>query len=636
MQKYKFAFVSNSPEIGETVKLYSDPVTEEVVIRLATMEEAIPVARELLDKGGVDVILGGGGTGNLLAQTLGQPVIRIAKTHIDILHALIKARALGGHVGLTAYGKPIEGIELFEQLLSLKIRQIVFSTTEDLVSGISDAVGDGVRCIVGDGICERITASLGGVGILTIPSKEEILQALREARAIAAARRQERKDVVRIRTVLETIKEGVITVDNDGCVQIFNQMAADILGFPGVDRDLLRPIGKPLPDVIQGTGLLSVLKTGKPEIDQVRRVGSAKIVITSLPVVIDGITEGVVATFREASKIQDIDRKLREKLYVCGFVTRYTIDNFKGENARVKRLLEQTRKYAQTPAAILIEGETGTGKEILAHGIHNMSERKLKPFIAINCSALPETLLESELFGYEEGAFTGAKRGGRIGMFELANEGTIFLDEIADIPPSLQMRLLRVLEQKEIMRIGGEKIVPVDVRIISSSYKNLSEESKCGRFRLDLYFRLAMLKLRVPPLRERMDDVPLLTSELLMRLCSGTKQITPAMMMKLKEYDWPGNIRELDSLINRYVVLLGTAKHDDDLLTDLLGELRSEGAPPTPNMNAKDRSEKSLKQHLEEYERILIEATLNECQLSRKRAAHKLGISVNTLWRKLN
>jgi propionate catabolism operon transcriptional regulator len=183
---------------------------------------------------------------------------------------------------------------------------------------------------------------------------------------------------------------------------------------------------------------------------------------------------------------------------------------------------------------------------------------------------------------------------------------------------------------------GCDRIVPVDVRIISSSYKNLSEESRCGRFRMDLYFRLAMLKLRVPPLRERMDDIPLLARELLMKLSNGSKQITPAMMKKLKEYDWPGNIRELDSLINRYVVLLGTAKHDDGLLTDLLGELRSQGTTPTPNMNPKDISEKSLKQHLEAYERMLIEAALNECHLNKKRAARKLGISVNTLWRKLH
>jgi propionate catabolism operon transcriptional regulator len=635
MQKYKFAFVSNSPEIGETVKLYSDPVNEEVIVRLATMEEAIPVAKGLLDEG-VDVILGGGGTGNLLAQSLGQPVIRIAKTHVDILYALIKAQPFGDQIGLTAFGKPIEGIELFEKLLSVKIRQIVFSTTQDLVRGISDAVGNGVRCVVGDGICERIIAPLGGVGILTTPSKEEILQALREARAIAAARRQERKEVVQIRTILETIKEGVIAIDNAGCVRIINQMAVDILRFAGVEVELRRTIGKPLPQLIQGTGLLGVLKTGTPEIDQVRLVGSTKLVITSLPVIIDGKTEGIVATFREAAKIQDIDRKLREKLYVAGFVARHTIDHFKGENARVIHLLEQTRKYAQTPAAILIEGETGTGKEILAHGIHNMSERKHKPFIAINCSALPESLLESELFGYEEGAFTGAKRGGRIGLFELANEGTIFLDEIADIPPSLQVRLLRVLEQKEIMRIGGERIVPVDVRIISSSYKNLSEESRCGRFRLDLYFRLAMLKLRIPPLRERMDDIPLLARELLMRLGNGSKQIAPAMMMKLKEYDWPGNIRELDSLINRYVILLGTAKHDDGLLADLLGELRSGAVTPALNMHLKDNPEKSLKQRLEEYERLLIDATLNECQHNKIRAARKLGISVNTLWRKLH
>ncbi len=635
MQQYRFAFVSNSPEIGETVKLYSDPASEEIIVRLATMEEAIPVARELLDEG-VDVILGGGGTGNLLAQTLGQPVIRITKTHIDILHALIKAHPHGDHVGLTTFGKPIDGIEVFERLLSVKIRQIVFSTTDDLINGISDAVRDGARCVVGDGICERIIAPLGGVGILTVPSKEEILQALREARAIAAARRKERKDVVQIRTVLETIKEGVIVIDNDGCVRIFNQMAADILGFAGVEPNLRRPIGKPLPHSIQGTGLLGVLKTGRPEIDQVRRIGSANIVITSLPVIIGGKTEGVVATFREAAKIQDIDRKLREKLYVCGFVARYSIEHFKGENVRVKQLLEQTRKYAQTPASILIEGETGTGKEILAHGIHNMSGRKHKPFIAINCSALPESLLESELFGYEEGAFTGAKRGGRIGLFELANEGTLFLDEIADIPLGLQVRLLRVLEQKEIMRIGGERIVPVDVRIISSSYKNLLEESRRGRFRMDLYFRLAMLKLRIPPLRERRDDIPILTRELLMKHGDGSKRITPVMMNKIKEYDWPGNIRELDSLVNRYVVLLGTAKHDDSLLSDLLGELQSGNTTPAAHMNPKGNSEKSLKRQLVDYERVLIEAALNECQRNKKKAARKLGISVNTLWRKLH
>ena len=635
MQKYTFAFVSNSPEIGETVKLYSDPVTEEVIVRLATMEEAIPVARQLLDEG-VDVILGGGGTGSLLAQTLGQPVVRITRTHIDILHALIKAHSHGDHIGLTAFGEPIDGIEIFEKLLSVRIRQIVFSTTKELINGISDAVRDGVRCVVGGGICERIIAPLGGVGILTVPSKEVILQALREARATAAARRRERKDVEQIRTILETIKEGVIVIDTEGRVRVFNQMAADILGFGGAERDLRCAVGQPLPHAMQGTGLLSVLKTGKPEIDQVRRVGSTDIVITSLPVIVSGETEGVVATFRDAAKIQNIDRKLREKFYVRGFAARYAIDHFKGKSARVIQLLERARKYAQTPAAILIEGETGTGKEILAHGIHNVSERKRNPFVAINCSALPESLLESELFGYEEGAFTGAKRGGRIGLFELANEGTLFLDEIADIPLGLQVRLLRAIEQKEIMRIGGERIVLVNVRIISSSYKDLSEEAKCGRFRMDLYFRLAMLKLKIPSLRERTDDIPLLARELLTKYSDGSKQITPTMMERLKDYDWPGNIRELDSLINRYVVLLGAAKFDDGLLADLLGELRSGGALPVPTANPKNDSAQSLKQHLEEYERTLIEAALKACQLNKKRAARKLGISVNTLWRKLH
>ena len=309
--------------------------------------------------------------------------------------------------------------------------------------------------------------------------------------------------------------------------------------------------------LLRGTGLLKVLKTGLPEIDIIRRVGDVDIVINTIPIVINGEILGVVATFKEAARIQNIDRKLKEKLYIKGFVTKYTIDHIKGESLIMKQLINRTRKYATTDATILIQGETGTGKEIFAQSMHNLSDRKEKPFVAINCSALPESLLESELFGYEEGAFTGAKKGGKIGLFEMASGGTIFLDEIADIPLSLQVRLLRVLEEKEVMRIGGDRIVSVDVRIISSTYKDLREEVNLGKFRADLYFRLAVLKLDIPPLRKRPEDIPFIVQEILYKYGRGTKRISDKMVDRMKGYNWPGNIRELDSLIKRYVVLLG-------------------------------------------------------------------------------
>lgn len=634
-RNYKFAFISNSAELGELVKRCADPSTEDLVIKLATMEEAVSVAKEFLAEG-VEVILGGGGTGSLLAQTLGQPIVKIARTHADIVRALIKAKNYGSYIALTSFATPTDGIEIFEELLSIKIRQIVFNTTEELINGISGAFDEGVKCIVGGGICKKIITSLGGVGIVVLPSKEVILQALREARAIASVRRREQEDVAQLRTILETIKEGVIVIDNGGKVKIFNQMAADIFGIVLKER-----LGEPLPNVIKGTGLLKVLKTGLPEIDIIRRVGDVDIVINTIPIVISGEILGVVATFKEAARIQNIDRKLKEKLYIKGFVARYTIDHIKGESLVMRQLVDRTRKYATTDATILIQGETGTGKEILAQSMHNLSDRRGKPFVAINCSALPESLLESELFGYEEGAFTGAKKGGKIGLFEMANGGTIFLDEIADIPSSLQVRLLRVLEEKEVMRIGGDRIVPVDVRIISSTYKDLREEVNLGKFRADLYFRLAVLKLDIPPLRKRPEDISSIVQEILYKYGRGTKRISDKMVDRMKGYNWPGNIRELDSLIKRYVVLLGNLESDDHLLYELLQELddtRGIGAKKGSIIHGElqiDTPPKTLKERLDEYEKIIIEETLKETQFNKRETAKRLGISANTLWRKL-
>jgi propionate catabolism operon transcriptional regulator len=634
-KKFKFAFISNSKELAELVQRHADPASEEVITKLATMEEALPIAQQFLAEG-VEVILGGGGTGSLLFHTLGQPVVKIARTHLDILRALMKARDFGKDIVLTSFARPTDGIEVFEELLSIRVRQLIFKTTEELITGITAAVHAGVSCIVGGSICTKIVISLGGNGVFVIPSKEVVLQALQEARAIAASRRKEKEDTEQLRTILETIKVGVIVIDNDGKIKIFNQMASDIFGL-----EMPKAIGHPLPEVIKGTGLLNVLKTGEPEIDQIRRIGNVDIVINSLPIKVDGRTKGCVATFKEAMRIQNIDRKLREKLYAKGFVARYTIDRIRSESAKMALLLEQVRKYAPTDETILIQGETGTGKEILAQSIHNLSRRKGKPFVAVNCSALPESLLESELFGYEEGAFTGARKGGKIGLFELANGGTIFLDEIADIPASLQVRLLRVLEEKELMRVGGDRIVPVDVRILSSTYKDLAREVQMGKFRIDLYFRLAVLTLHIPPLRERPEDIPGLAQELLDLYSQGRKTISAAMLQQLQGHHWIGNIRELDSLIKRYVILLDRAKTDDRLLAGLLEDLRKshmglrDEGQPTFADNAPGYGAKPLKVKLEEMEKDLIREALRECQFNKKRAAQKLGISVNTLWRKL-
>lgn len=638
VEKFRFAFVSNSAEIAATVKAFCDSSIEEMEIHLATMEEAVPVARELLGKG-VEVVLGGGATGRLLRKFLDRPVVTIARTPLDVLQALIKARETSPDIVLTSFDSPTVGIDLYERLLGVKIEQIVFRTTTELAQGIERKIQSGRKVVVGSGICNEISRSFSAEGIVIYPSGEVIVRALEEARAIALAQRKERGDTRRLSAILESITEGVISINAQGKITLLNETAAQHLGL-----NPKKVVDKPLPDIVRGMGMLGVLESGEPDIDQIRRVAGNDLVVNTLPVKLDGKIQAVVSSFRLASRIQSIDRRLKEKLYSKGFAARYTLGHLKGESLAMIRMKEKAARYAATDAAVLILGETGTGKEILAQAIHNASPRRDDPFIAINCAALPESLLESELFGYEEGAFTGARRGGKPGLFELANEGTLFLDEIADVSPGLQVRLLRVIEEGEVMRLGGDRFVPVNVRLISSTWCDLSGEVCRKRFRSDLYFRLAILQLEVPALRHRTRDIPLLLSELLRR-CGMSESVisnlfTPEIEMQLSAYRWPGNVRELDSLAHRFAALAPSTEGDKtDLLMRLLREIRGAGfdaaspgsaeAEPVPSAGV------GLKEQVSEFESKVIRHTMAECGSDRQEAARRLGISVNTLWRKM-
>jgi propionate catabolism operon transcriptional regulator len=295
------------------------------------------------------------------------------------------------------------------------------------------------------------------------------------------------------------------------------------------------------------------------------------------------------------------------------------------------QVIANAKRYAETEASILIEGETGTGKELLAQSIHNASRRSSRPFLGVNCSALSEPLLESELFGYEEGAFTGARRGGKIGLFEMAHGGSLFLDEIADISPTLQVKLLRVIEEKEIMRLGGDRIVPVDVRIISSSQRNLYGGKAEPRFRRDLYFRLGTLRLRLPPLRQRPQDLPVLVEALFAKHGRPVEGFSARAWSALVQHSWPGNVRELDSLVRMYLALTDNPTFDETLFLSALAEICKDVIEAEGD---EEGVRGTLKDQLRRYEKKIIEHTLREARYSRSETARRLGISVNSLWRK--
>lgn len=289
----------------------------------------------------------------------------------------------------------------------------------------------------------------------------------------------------------------------------------------------------------------------------------------------------------------------------------------------------QAARFADADAALHIHGESGTGKELLAHALHQAGPRKNGPFVALNCGALPETLLESELFGYDEGAFTGARRGGKEGLFEMAQDGTIFLDEIADISPAVQIRLLRVLETGEIFRLGGDRPIAVNARVISSSWKDLVEEVRAGRFRADLYYRLSLLRLQTPPLRERPEDIPALARHMLDRQAMARKKLSQRALRLLEGYSWPGNVRELDALLRRYCLLSDADACDEALLEKLLDDLRvtqgrlAPSVPPSGSAGATaglpaptggTHGQGGLKERLENLEQEIIRAELENAR----------------------
>ncbi len=626
---YQFALVTHSTEVVEAVRKHIDPENESLAAELVDLDKALPTAKRLLEKG-YEVILGHGGTGAIIAQNLGQQVVNIPTTMFEVLNAVMEAKEISDRIAITSFASPRDEIGLIEKLLGLTIRQIIYRTNSELQQGVHAALKGEFRVIVGGGVSRSLVSDSQGTVILIEPNPKLIRQALNQARAIAASRRREVESSEQFKTILQVIGHGLVGIDNFGRLNFFNPAAEEILKV-----DLKVVMGQSLSRVSRDLGLIDVLAGGKLQIDEIRKVSGKDLVVNSLPIHIDGRVRGAVALFREAHAIHNIDRKLKERLHLKGFVARYTEHDIKGESAKIIQLLLKARKYAQADATILIQGETGTGKEVLANSIHHLSQRRDKPFVAFNCSAIPENLTETELFGYEEGAFTGAKKGGKIGLFELANQGTIFLDEIADITTAMQVRLLRVLETKEVMRVGGDRILPVDVRVIASAHRDLRQDVAAGRFRPDLYFRLSVLRLTIPSLRERAEDILIIADEVLRRHGADIGCLSSGIQEMLLSYDWPGNIRELMSVLESYLILVGKNGCDERLFGQLMTEIRWEDENTGISTSKGPTGAVPLKQHLETYEKNLVARTLKECRYNRKLAAEALGVSTSTLWRKL-
>ncbi len=438
--------------------------------------------------------------------------------------------------------------------------------------------------------------------------------------------------------ILSSVQEAIEVADINGVIKYVNPAFSRVTGIPEETR-----IGRNIFEVSPEGALAQAILTQRPVIGLRTRVGgsNAEVISNACPIIVDGNIYGAVVSFQPITDIMKLMDELKKSCHIIqdlhdrlGQVSssKYSFDDIIGQAAGMVEAKIMARKAALSDSTVIIYGESGTGKELFAHALHRASSRNGKPFIKVNCAAIPETLLESEFFGHEKGAFTGATKT-KLGKFELAQGGTIFLDEIGDMNLSLQAKLLRVLQEKEIERIGGTETIKVDVRVIAATNRDLKEMVKKGDFREDLFYRLNVVELHIPPLRERKEDLNLLVNHFITqferKLGKKIKGISQGAFDRLYAYHWPGNVRELENILERAIVSMDK---EEDIVTHMhIGQLTGKTRDPVG-------WKPDYLEPIEEMEKKLIKRALEEFGVSlegKKQAASTLKISLATLYNKM-
>ncbi|ADO76276.1 sigma-54-dependent Fis family transcriptional regulator [Halanaerobium praevalens] len=450
-----------------------------------------------------------------------------------------------------------------------------------------------------------------------------------------------KNDLNVLNTILNEAYEAIVIVNKEGYITKFNKAYEEFLGLK--EKDV---IGKYVADIIENTRMHKIINTGKKEIGCIQKIEGNEMICSRIPIfengeIIGGIGKVLFKDVKElkilTKRIKGLESKLNhyknkvKKLEEA----KYSFDNILTINKNMNYIKKIAKDASSSNSTVLIQGESGTGKELFAHAIHKSSHRKYGPLIRVNCAAIPKNLLESELFGYEEGSFTGASRGGKAGKFEIAQGGTIFLDEIGSMPKEMQAKLLRVLQEKEVQRIGSNHLIDLDVRVIAATNERIEEEVKNGDFRKDLFYRLNVIRLNIPPLRDRKDDIPLLAKSIISKLAKELdlkhKKLSDETIKKLKDYDWPGNVRELRNFMERCL----NYNSGDTILPKHLPSIISD------NINSrKERTiefeNNNLSEVVQQVEIDVIINALKKCNGNKTEAAKILGIHRTSLYKKID
>ena len=577
-----------------------------------------------------DAIISRGATANLIEQNIPEAVsVRAEPGDLELLETLKAAKNHGPRIGLLMFEDYLKSYNLqaAKELLGINsLTLYLFRSREDIIRLVRQGSTDGMDVLVGGGTLAYRTGNSCGIKVLPVYSGQHALRnAVKQALSIIDARQREKLQLKCFTEAVSSITEGVLSIE-DGKFIVANKEMGNIFK---TDEQAL--IGRKVDntDDTLVAGYIRHFLTNSREREKVLKILGQDYYIKKSHFEEKG-KKRIVAIFRRARDIQDQEQRVRTEIRNTGFFARYHFSDIIAESGIMRQLLKKAETYAATDANILIGGDSGTGKELLAQSIHNASSRAKEPFVAVNCAAIPATLLESELFGYEEGAFSGASKGGKRGLFELAHKGTIFLDEINSMPLELQSVLLRTLQEKEIRRIGSQRNIYIDIRVIAASNSDLMKMIREEKFRIDLYYRLNTLRLTLPSLDKRREDIRPLAMSFLNHYSQKYSLPLPALSEDnyrlLENRNWQGNIRELRNVMQRYVILSHEGENSIQLCFD--EDIATEAALEPQDVTSFGT--------LDEIEKAVILKRLKQNQGNRRKTAQELGISRSTLWKKLD
>ena len=636
---YQIGVLLSSLPLIEKIQGLAKKEGHMIHISRAAFSEAVADGKRM-EASGVEVIISRRGLAQMLRASLQIPVLSIPYASIDTLKSLRQASELGRRILLASFMERIDRIETIAEFLNVEIKQLVYADVASLDEGLRSAESEGYEVVVGGRWTMRSAEkrSMKYVELRTIDIDEDIAATIESAKSVAQANREAKKRTYQYQCIIDATTEGIIAVDNNGRVNAINKAARNFMHIASPNI-----LGQPISSFINNPSVLKFLNAKLPIWNKLEKINDDLFVFNHLPVEMSNEIIGGVSTFKDVDNVMVAENAVRQSL-TKGFVAKYSIDDLVHADPAMRNVVMKAKKFAQTDSTILLVGATGTGKEILAQSIHNLSRRAENPFVSLHCGALPESLLESELFGYEEGAFTGSKKRGSAGRFEMAHTGTLFLDEIDTTPLNVQTRLLRVLQEKEVMRLGGGHKIPVNIRIIAAAGRDLTSALEEGRFREDLFFRLNVLRINIPPLQDRVKDIPVLLKHYIGQL-SAKNGLAPislpaAYVQKLMAYSWPGNVRQLRNFAECLVLnshLLGNTTPLEELYQGLYEELLQYNPKNkiVESVQEAKPSQRGMKERKRDQESTMIWEALEDAKFNKTRAAKALGITRTTLWRKM-